>query len=140
MMVVVSFFAFVDWPMAPKTHDSARTPLFERLVDADPDSQKENRPSRTLDRHQLKESVRQGLEHLLSTRCFIPEEDWNQRERTVIDYGIPDFAALSPKSPRDRKHIGKVLQRIIPTFEPRSGKSVSWLGNHWTTTKPFGYG
>jgi type VI secretion system lysozyme-like protein len=96
-----------------------RTPLFDRLVDRDPFLRREVRPMRTLDRRGLKESVRRELEQLFNTRCPIPTHRLRLRERSVIDYGIPDFSTFSPRRFDDRTRLADVLRRAIEAFEPR---------------------
>ena len=74
---------------------------------------------RTLDRRGLKESVRRELEQLFNTRCPIPSHRLRLRERSVIDYGIPDFSNFSPRRFEDRARLADVLRRAIEAFEPR---------------------
>ena len=96
-----------------------RMPLFDRLVDRDPRLRHELRPMRTLDRRGLRESVRRELEQLLNTRCPFPAHRLPIRERTVIDYGVPDFSVFSPRSYDDRVRLAELLRRTIEAFEPR---------------------
>ena len=95
------------------------TPLFDRLVDRDPFLRREVRPMRTLDRRGLKESVRRELEQLFNTRCPVPAHRLRLRERSVIDYGIPDFSTFSARRFEDRARLADVLRRAIEAFEPR---------------------
>ena len=74
---------------------------------------------RTLDRRGLKESVRRELEQLFNTRCPIPAHRLRLRERSVIDYGIPDFSTFSARRFEDRARLADVLRRAIEAFEPR---------------------
>ena len=94
-------------------------PLFDRLVDRDPRLRHEMRPMRTLDRRGLRESVRRELEQLFNTRCPIPAHRLPIRERSVIDYGVPDFSVFSPRSYDDRVRLAELLRRAIEAFEPR---------------------
>jgi type VI secretion system protein ImpF len=96
-----------------------RTPLFDRLVDRDPRLRHELRPMRTLDRGGLKESVRRELEQLFNTRCPVPAHRLSVRERSVIDYGIPDFSTFSARNHDDRLRLAEILRRAIETYEPR---------------------
>lgn len=96
-----------------------RMPLFDRLVDRDPRLRHELRPSRTLDRRGLRESVRRELEQLLNTRCPFPAHRLPIRERSVIDYGVPDFSVFSARSYDDRVRLAELLRRTIEAFEPR---------------------
>lgn len=96
-----------------------RAPLFDRLVDRDLRLPRELRPMRTLDRRGLRESVRRELEQLFNTRCPVPAHRLAGRERTVIDYGIPDFSTFSPRSFDDCKRLESVLREAIERYEPR---------------------
>jgi type VI secretion system protein ImpF len=96
-----------------------RMPLFDRLVDRDPRLHHEMRPTRTLDRRGLRESVRRELEQLFNTRCPFLAHRLPIRERTVIDYGVPDFSVFTPRSYDDRVRLAELLRRTIEAFEPR---------------------
>ena len=96
-----------------------RMPLFDRLVDRDLMLRRELRPSRTLDRRGLRESVRRELEQLCNTRCPFPAHRLPIKERSVIDYGIPDFSTFSARSFDDRNRLADLLRRAIEAFEPR---------------------
>ena len=104
---------------ASKFFDSARTPLFERLIDEDPYTQEEYRPSRTLNMSELRNSVRLDLERLLNTRCSLREADWEGREPSVVDYGMPDFCAMSSRDSSDIRTMARMIIRAIEAFEPR---------------------
>jgi type VI secretion system lysozyme-like protein len=102
----------------PKIRSGARALLFDRLVDLEPQSQKEVRPLRVLDKKGLKDSVRRELGRLLNTRRPIPLAS-PLEERTVINYGIPDFSSLSPHSDNDRRRVEFWMQEAIRNYEPR---------------------
>jgi type VI secretion system protein ImpF len=101
----------------PKPIAGARALLFDRLVDV-PDRDDE-RPLRILNREQLKASVRRELERLLNTRCSIPLHQLGEEERSVINYGIPDFSSLSPHNADDHVLIASIVGQTITAFEPR---------------------
>ena len=96
----------------------ARALLFERLVDLEP-NREEAQPFRVLDKEELRESVRRELGQLLNTRCPVPLHRLAEEERTVINYGIPDFTSLSPQSARDRNLICDLIAQTITAYEPR---------------------
>jgi type VI secretion system protein ImpF len=97
----------------------ARALLFERLVDTEPDDEQESPPFRVLTRKELWESVRRELGQLLNSRCPVPLHLLGEEERTVLNYGIPDFTSLSPQSSDDRKLIAAIIGQTITAFEPR---------------------
>lgn len=101
------------------TKIEVRTPLFDRLVDHDPTLRRELRPMRTLGRSGLKESVRRELEMLLNTRTSLPAGRLLLRERSVIDYGVPDCSMFSPRSFEDRARLADIIRRAIAAYEPR---------------------
>jgi len=120
----------------PKPIAGARALLFDRLVDvADHDEQ----PLRILNENQLKASVRRELERLLNTRCSISLHQIGEEERSVINYGIPDFSSLSPHNADDHALIASIVGQTIQAFEPRlrqvrvevgpvfSAESALWL-------------
>lgn len=96
-----------------------RKPLFDRLVDRDPQLTRELRPMRTLDRAGLKESVRRELEQLFNTRCPFPSHRLPAGGRTVIDYGIPDFGTFSARNFDDHSRLADELRRAVEAYEPR---------------------
>lgn len=104
----------------PKPLEGGRALLFERLTDADPLSREEEaQPLRVHDREELKESVRRELARLLNTRCSVPSRQLDSRERSVLDYGIPDFSSLSALSADDQKRLASIVAHSIAAFEPR---------------------
>jgi type VI secretion system protein ImpF len=96
-----------------------RALLFERLVDLEPGRKEEPQPFRVLSREELWESVRRELGQLLNTRCPVPLHLLGEEERTVINYGIPDFTSLSPQSGNDRKLIAHIITQTVTAFETR---------------------
>ncbi|HKC64375.1 MAG TPA: type VI secretion system baseplate subunit TssE [Pyrinomonadaceae bacterium] len=96
----------------------ARALLFERLVDTEPD-QKESPPFRVLSRQELRKSVSRELGQLLNSRCPTPLQLIGEEERTVINYGLPDFTSLSPQSADDRRLIASIIAQTITAFETR---------------------
>ena len=99
-----------------------RKPLFDRLVDRDPGLGREvGRPQRTLDRRGLRESVRRELERLFNTRCPLPEHRLAGRQRSVIDYGVPELTGFSARNVEDRDRLAEVLRLAVEAYEPRLG-------------------
>ena|SRR5262252_3364162 len=103
----------------PRPIPGARVPLFDRLVDLCPELADDERPFRILDRNQLKASIRRELERLLNTRCSLPLHRVGEEERSVINYGIPDFSSLSAQNADDHALISSVMSRTITAFETR---------------------
>src|SRR5208283_3179807 len=95
--------------------------LLERLIDREPREQSEMAPTRAQSVRQLKASLRRDLEWLLNTRRN-PEaapDSLAETSRSLYNYGLPDFSALSLHSPRDRGQLLVQLERAVAVFEPR---------------------
>jgi type VI secretion system protein ImpF len=103
----------------PQPIAGARALLFDRLVDVPPELEHQERHLRILDRDHLKASVRRELERLLNTRCSIPLHQLGEEERSVVNYGIPDFSSLSPHNADDHALIASIVGQTIAAFEPR---------------------
>jgi len=103
----------------PQPIAGARALLFDRLVDVPPELEHQERHLRILDRDHLKASVRRELERLLNTRCSIPLHRLGDEERSVVNYGIPDFSSLSPHNADDHELIASIVGQTIAAFEPR---------------------
>ena len=102
----------------PKPIVGARALLFDRLLDV-PDWDEREQPLRVLNSEQLKASVRRELQRLLNTRCSIPLHRLGEEERSVVNYGIPDFSSLSPHNADDHELIASIVGQTIAAFEPR---------------------
>jgi len=100
----------------PRIIKGAKALLFERLTD-DPYSKEQ--PLRVYDAVQVKDSVRREIMRLLRTRC--PGIHWpvDERDRTVLDYGIPDFSWMSAANGSDIEQLAQTLRHAIGAYEPR---------------------
>jgi type VI secretion system protein ImpF len=70
----------------------------------------------------LKDSVARDLEALLNTRAVLPEElfkPYPECARSIVTYGLQDFAGLSLSSADDRAFICRSLEQAIARHEPR---------------------
>ena len=68
---------------------------------------------------EMRSVLRRDLGWLLNTRTSHPRHLFDERDLTVIDYGIPDFGTYSPRNPDDRELLAKRIERAIHAFEPR---------------------
>jgi type VI secretion system protein ImpF len=108
--------------MAKTDSDLTVTPsLVDRLIDREPSAAADPYTSRSQSVRQLKASLRRDLEWLLNTRRN-PEaapESLAETSRSLYNYGLPDFSALSLNSPRDRSRLLLELEKTLEIFEPR---------------------
>jgi type VI secretion system protein ImpF len=71
---------------------------------------------------QLKDSVARDLEALLNTRIGIAPDvfaDYPEARRSIVNYGLADFAGLCLTSTEHRAVICNSLKAAIETHEPR---------------------
>ena len=95
--------------------------LFDRLMDMPVNGASNGTVSR-LSIEDLKDSVARDLEALLNTRTVIPEEllkRYPECGRSIVTYGLNDFAGLSLSSTDDRAFICRCLEKAIARHEPR---------------------
>lgn len=74
---------------------------------------------------EMKDAVARDLEALLNTRAVLPEEllkAYPECSRSIVSYGMKDFAELSLSSPSDRALICACIEKTISHHEPRLRK------------------
>ena len=69
-------------------------------------------------------SVERELQRLLNSRSLIGLSEFTSAPRTVLEYGIPDYTALSVRSDTDRAQIAAAISYAIAQFEPRLRNAV----------------
>lgn len=95
--------------------------VLERLIDIEPRNATEQPLTRAQSVRQLKASVRRDLEWLLNTRRT-PEavgSEFQELERSLFNYGLPDLTTLNWESTRDRSYLSRMIETLLATFEPR---------------------
>lgn len=95
--------------------------LFDKLLGEQP-SKTNNAAITRLSMEQVKDSVAADLEALLNTRAVISEEillAYPECNRSIMSYGLSDFAGLSLASIDDRAFVCRGLERTISRHEPR---------------------
>jgi type VI secretion system protein ImpF len=102
-----------DQPLVPS--------LFDRLLDDDPGNSREPAKSRRQVLRELKESVSRDLENLLNTRQRWSElpEPLIELQKSLVNYGIPDFTGVNMSIPSERERLRAIIERVIAQFEPR---------------------
>src|ERR1035438_2526340 len=95
--------------------------VLDRLIDREPASNSEAAPTRAQSVRQLKVSLRRDLEWLLNSRRT-PEaagSEFQELERSLYNFGLPDVTSLSWDSARDRGRLARMIEQALTTFEPR---------------------
>lgn len=117
---------------------NVHVPLFDRLLSEGTGTLGDMAgPHRSFGRHDLIESVRRELERLFNTRCSLPAHELDERERTVLDYGLPDFSHLSPLRGEDRERLIASLKQAIRAYEPRLCDVEVVVGKFTRETQSF---
>ena len=96
-------------------------PLFDRLSSHESPG---NAGAFLLAPDQLEASLARELSRLFNTRCRLMPSQYKESTGTVIDYGIPDFSAMSPRRGEDRELLEAALAHAVGFFEPRMSKVV----------------
>lgn len=91
------------------------SPLFDRLLGTSDNNQVEIK----LDSVGLKKSLTREMGQLFSTKSRLTVSEYLTHELTVLDYGLPDFTALSPGSENDIALLAEVLTKCLEKYEPR---------------------
>ena len=94
---------------------SSAVPLFQRLCARDGEAG----DAASFDAAGLQASIANELAGLLNTRCGLTMAEFLNCQGTVLDYGVPDFSALSCRSTDDLTLVSQAVQHAIALFEPR---------------------
>jgi type VI secretion system protein ImpF len=76
---------------------------------------------RTQQLMELRNAVRRDLEALLNSHrfCRTPPENTEQLDRSLLQYGAPDFFAVNAGSTAAREEFRRAVEEAIRRFEPR---------------------
>ncbi len=98
-----------------------RLPLFDRLLDADPDAPRDPPLTSQLAVETLRVAVRRDLEALLNARLRRVPLPGNLVElpRSPLGYGVPDPTAGSFTQEEKREALAAEVEATIRRFEPR---------------------
>jgi len=103
--------------------EGVRPPLFDRLSLTHEIKGGRVAASGMLDREGQRESLQRELNRLLNTRStFSTGKKGQKDERTVVDYGLPDYSAMYTRSTEDQKKLADMVRRTVEAFEPRLGQ------------------
>lgn len=96
--------------------------LFDRLLGVPPRGASGDAALPRISLEELKDTIGRDLEALLNTRSVLPDDllkDYPECSRSVVSYGLNDFAAYSLSSPTDRAYVCTCLEKTIERHEPR---------------------
>jgi type VI secretion system protein ImpF len=78
-------------------------------------------PNRSRSRRATEDVIRRDLENLLNTRwrCLSSPAGLEELERSLVNYGIPDFTGMSFADAESQRELRRILEHCIQHFEPR---------------------
>ena len=106
--------------------------ILDRLLDDNPGVQSEVAATPEQTQRDLHQAVRRDLEALLNTRQRNAGYPLSLREldKSLVNYGIPDFTGANLSSPDSRAQFVRVIEAVIRRYEPRfKSIRVSLLDN-----------
>ena len=105
----------------PRPNQPLLQSFLDRLVDESEDFLPGVARSRAQSLNELKLSVRRDLQNLLNTRwrCSSWPPDLDELERSLVNYGIPDFTGANMSHGSARDELREIIEEVIRTFEPR---------------------
>lgn len=95
--------------------------LIDRLVDDEPEKQKEPRERRVFSMRQLRAAVLRDLAFLLNSPAHPVDSEIHEYPlvaRSVINFGMPDLSGQTASSQRAAK-LEALVRRAVELFEPR---------------------
>jgi len=104
-----------------ESQDVVTQSVLDRLIDREPSVAADPPLTRAQSVRLLKASLMRDLEWLLNTRRIPHQENssFQELERSVYTYGLPDITSLGTSSTRDRYRLLRMLEETIARFEPR---------------------
>jgi type VI secretion system protein ImpF len=95
--------------------------LLDRLLDDNPGVQQEAPITAQQSLRNLHQAVRRDLEALLNTRrrCGTYPPQLKELDKSLVNYGIADFAGANLSSTESRSQFVRMLESAIRRYEPR---------------------
>lgn len=102
------------------TQERLQPSLLDRLTDDEPEQVQESRNRRVLSLQRLRESVIRDLAWLLNTSNLAAQigNEYPEVLKSVVNYGLPDFAGLTSSS-IEAGEVERTVRDAIWEFEPR---------------------
>src|ERR1700682_456332 len=99
----------------------AQLPLLDRLIHTDPSAPSDRPLAAAAAMDTLRASICSDLEELLNTRRRWRSWDPHlaELERSLVGFGLPDFASGAFNDPRRREELRLLIEACIHRFEPR---------------------
>jgi type VI secretion system lysozyme-like protein len=117
--------ALKDARAEPKKGMGAPVPLFDRLIDEEPEAMTEQPPKRYYNRFELIRSIEREVERILNTRATVKRAEYTDFLEDDLNFGLPEMFGLGDFSQYDASNdaewarIEELCERAITRYEPR---------------------
>lgn len=125
----------------PKRQGGAYIPIFERLVDQDPEEDYEYPVVKFYEKEDLIDSIKRELMHILGTQAKVKKEDYDELSTDPLNYalpemfGVPEFTYLDATNRENWKPLSKKIGKIIEVYEPRLKNITVTIQDFQATTQ-----
>ena len=95
--------------------------LFDRLIDENPEAQKDSRNERVISLKRYRDGVLRDLGWLLNAKAHLDTENihlFGEAAGSVVNFGIPDFSGQL-SSGLDIGKLEQLIRHAVEQFEPR---------------------
>lgn len=109
----------------PKRTPGARIPLFDRLIDEDPEAEKEVPARRYYNQVELVQSIEREVARILNTRAMVKRKEYEDFSEDPLNNGLPemfglvDFSQYDATKSGDWPRIAELCEQAIQRYEPR---------------------
>ena len=109
----------------PKRVPGLSIPLFEKLVDSEPEKLTEQPIQKFYTVEDLKLSIERELYHILGTQSKAKKEEYLELAKDPLNYalpemfGVPEFTYFEAANHENWKPLARYLVKIIEAYEPR---------------------
>ena len=108
----------------------APAPLFDRLIDEDPETTTEYPVKKNLNRFELIQSIEHEVSRILNTRATVKRAEYEDFSEDPLNFGLPemfglgDFSQYDATNQQEWPRIAELCEQAIKRYEPRI-KNVS---------------
>jgi type VI secretion system lysozyme-like protein len=117
--------SFKDARIEPKKIAGAPRPLFDRLIDDDPETMVEVPTKKNYNRFELIQSIEKEVERILNTRATVKREEYEEFSANPLNFGLPemfglcDFSQFDGVNDEDWPKIAEICEQAIMRYESR---------------------
>jgi type VI secretion system lysozyme-like protein len=117
--------AIKDARAEPKGMVGASIPLFDRLMDDDPEEDRKYPIKRFYNRFELIQSIEREVGRILNTRTTAKRVEYDELFEDPMNFGLPemyglaDFSQYDAANEEDWNWIAEICEQAILRYEPR---------------------